>query len=117
MPAYQSIGSFNTTFPVLVLYLISAKLLAALSALEGLAIHRTGEGEGDTSLVPSGLKESQKLHACDFHLLVFLYQINDTYFKQKVQSLLTSKKNAVYKDKVSISIRLSYATDVGIIRQ
>lgn len=63
MPAYQSIGSFNTTFPVLVLYLISAKLLAALSALEGLAIHRTGEEEGDTSLVPSGLKESQKLHA------------------------------------------------------
>ena len=44
MPAYQSTGSFNTTFPVLVLYLISAKLLAALSALEGLAIHRTGEG-------------------------------------------------------------------------
>lgn len=63
MPAYQSTGSFNTTFPVLVLYLISAKLLAALSALEGLAIHRTGEGGGDTSLVPSGLKESQKLHA------------------------------------------------------
>lgn len=62
MPACQSIGSFNTTFPVLVLYLISAKLLATLSALEGLAIHRTGEGGGDTSLVPSGLKESQKLH-------------------------------------------------------
>lgn len=64
MTACQSIGSFNTTFPVLVLYLISAKLLASLSALEGLAIHRTGEGGGDTSLVPSGLKESQKLHAC-----------------------------------------------------
>lgn len=61
MTACQSIGSFNTTFPVLVLYLISAKLLATLSALEGLAIHRTGEGGGDTSLVPSGLKESQKL--------------------------------------------------------
>ena len=53
----------------------------------------------------------------DFHLVVFLYPINDTYFKQKVQSMLTGKKNTVYKDKVSISTRLSYAADVGIIRQ
>ena len=48
---------------VVELIVLQVVAMAALSALEGLAIHRTGEGEGDTSLVPSGLKESQKLHA------------------------------------------------------
>lgn len=48
MPACQSIGSFDTIFPVLILYAKSANLLAALSALESLNYLGSRRGGSDT---------------------------------------------------------------------
>ena len=48
MPACQSIGSFDTIFPVLILYPKSANLLAALSALESLKYLGSWGGGSDT---------------------------------------------------------------------
>ena len=50
--------------------------------------------ENSMNYIVHGVTKSQT-QLSEFHLHVFLYPINDTYFKQKVQSLLTRKMQSI----------------------